>query len=131
MMLDYAKLYKNPNARVLIKFPSNGTSPSQMKSSSETLVALVESDFGFEMSSMFNDSDSVDPSGNINSVVTAGMNALGQAQRIVKSVQSTLSQWNGSTKPQFNLPITLITYSKSIDIVTQVQKLYSGVAPEI
>jgi len=94
-----------------------------------TTTGLVEQDIDFDMKSVFNDTDS---SGNTHAF-QQGMQgveqAFGGAQGVRRSIQQTFSQWDGSQRPIFVIPMTLVKYKENYDILDIVKHLFAGVAP--
>ncbi|QIG71452.1 hypothetical protein EVB32_340 [Rhizobium phage RHph_TM39] len=111
-------LKKNGNATVMIAGPGRA------------ITALVEADFGFDITSEFSDADSASLGEAASKFLNAATNPFGMTQRVVKSLQQTLSRWNGSSKPTFVIPITLITYNRNVNIFDDIKYLYGGVTPE-
>lgn len=119
-MLDIAKLYSNPSATISIVHPGN----------QKTTVGLIEADFGFNISSVFNSEDQMNanPVGN---VLNAAANTTGiGAQSVVANIRQTVSQWTGSTRPTFSVPITVIAYDPSIKPLDIASEFLSSVAFE-
>lgn len=119
-LLDIAKLYSNPAAVISIVHPGN----------IKTTVGLVESDFGFDISSVFNSEDQManNPASNL---LNAASNTTGiGAQSVVANIRQTVSQWTGSTRPTFQVPLSLVAYDPSIDIVGIASDLVAACAFE-
>lgn len=119
-MLDIAKLHANPNARVIILHPGN----------TKSTIAVTESDFGFSMSSQFTSEDQqgADPLSDTTNKIS---NTFGLgAQTIVANIRQTASQWTGSTRPTFSIPITVVAYDTSIKPLDISKEFLKGVAFE-
>jgi hypothetical protein len=119
-LLDIAKLQANPNARVTIVHPGN----------TKTTIGLVEGDFGFGMSSNFSSEDQVGAN-----PLTAGYNAIANTigagtQSVIANVRQTVSQWTGSVRPTFQIPLTVVQYDTSVKPLDMAKDFFSGVAFE-
>jgi hypothetical protein len=125
MTLYIEQLLNNPKACVLLSPPPYAI---QTYPEYRTIKGLVQEDFGFGMTSDFQTNDSGDTP--LAAELRAANKAVGAAQSVIKVIQQTLSNWNGSTRPTFTIPLTLVKYNQSIDIITTVKCLLDGVAPE-
>ena len=129
MIYDLDRVLANPKACATVIFPATGTvdfSGAQI-APHRPIRALVETDFSLDVQSQYS---SVDP-GNT-SAAQAGFNmvqgAIGGANRVIKNVQQTLQRWDGHSSPQFTVPIIIVKYKDSIDILDIIRTLTSACA---
>lgn len=118
--LDIEKLYNSPASRVTIVHPGN----------KKTTLGVIENDFGFDVSSQWDDK-SQSSQGVINQGLNAVANTTGQfSQMVMTDLRQTLSQWLGSSKPIFPVPLTIVSYKPDIKPVDIVAELMAGCAAE-
>lgn len=118
--LDLEKLYNSPTSRVTIVHPGN----------KKTTTGVIESDFGFDMTSMFDDKTQLN-NGTISQGLNAVANTTGQfSQMVMTDLRQTLSQWLGSNKPIFPVPLTIVSYKPDIKPVDIVSELMAGCTAE-
>lgn len=103
MTIYIEDLYNNPNAVVTLYTPLFAQTNYGIPKS---IVGLIESDFGFGMGSRYSDSDAGSEA--LDSAATVASGLAGGPNIIVKTLQQTLSYWNGASKPKFSIPMTLI-----------------------
>lgn len=97
--------------------------------SSDPIDALIENDFGFAMTAIYQDLGDAHISDVLSKLASTASNMFAREQRLFKTTQSTISMYNGSAKPIFALPITLLSYKRDKSILDTVQTLITGVAP--
>lgn len=124
-MLEIDELYKSQAATVTIVHPVGS---SNNKTGRHVSTHLVESDFSLAISSMFSDSDD-GSTGMLQGAMSTAGNLAGAAHRVIKTVQQTVSQWNGTSKPSFDISTTLVNYRKDKSILDEIRKFYAGVSP--
>ena len=128
MKYDIDILYNNPKALATIIFPSTGTPDSSGTNvTPQPIYGLVENDFNFDIHSLYS---SVDPglTAAAQTVANAEQALIGGSNRVIKNIQQTLQRWDGHTSPNFTVPITIVKYKESIDIIGQIRTLTSAVA---
>lgn len=124
MNLFLDNLKNNPDAIVTIV-------PPEEAGIALPIVGLIQDDFAMGMQANFNDNyeegNSQTQEGT--QVVAALSAAVGISQRVLGNIRQSLSMYNGAQKPQFQIPLTLVTIRRSDNIMKTVEDLYCGVAP--
>ena len=119
--LELLKLRSNPNAKIILTLPEGGF-----------IEGFVEQDFNFAMGSTYSEGQEEiagqAEATNIANDVANTTGAFGQV--LVRNIRQTVSNWTGPTKPTFDVPLTLISYDTSQNIMADVQKLFEGVAAD-
>lgn len=112
MALFYEQMLNNPNAQINI-----------VHSSGFKLTTLIEQDFGFDTSAIYDSKDGYS-SGAIQDMVNAAANATENgSQYVMKNIRETVSQWTGTNKPIFQIPATIFAYKPEIDTTKVVRDL--------
>lgn len=118
MALFYEQMLSNPNALINI-----------VHSEGFKLSSLIEQDFGFDSSAIYDSKDG-NSGGSLQDIANLAANATSMGdQYVIKNLRETVSQWTGNNKPIFQIPMTIFAYKPEIDTTGILKNLLGLVGP--